>query len=335
MSSSPPNTPISDFVDAQEMAPEEDIVESTPQPGPCRNYCFTAPYPERGEMPFHDSIMSYITYQSEIAPSTGYRHLQGYVEFSKTIRIAGVKKLGGPWATCHLEKRFGTQEQAIAYCQKTDTREEGTLPTTIGTPSKMGIKRTAEEDCAKLLTLFRAGSTITQLAVSEPCLLRSYIPLANLMEAGIREERVRGCKPSVLWIFGSTGSGKSRSVREAEPAIYSRPLSDGKWWEGYRGQDSILFDDYRGTDSFNDFLRYTDRYELLVQKRNHCGGEPLMARRIYITSPCRPSALWPNVFENRDQLTRRIDHLINSDDHSYSDLVDFLQVCKMDPNELN
>ena len=63
----------------------------------------------------------YFLAQKEVAPKTGSVHWQGYLETKEKTRMAMVKEiLRCPGA--HCEPRRGTQEEAIAYCSKEDTR---------------------------------------------------------------------------------------------------------------------------------------------------------------------------------------------------------------------
>jgi len=58
--------------------------------------------------------------QREQCPTTGRHHEQCYAEFDRPLRLQEVKDHFEN-QTLHLERRFGTQDQAIQYCQKEDT----------------------------------------------------------------------------------------------------------------------------------------------------------------------------------------------------------------------
>jgi len=60
--------------------------------------------------------------QRETCPETGRVHVQFYVEFTREKSVTAVKSLLGD-DTCHLEKRRGTQAEAINYVTKEDTRQ--------------------------------------------------------------------------------------------------------------------------------------------------------------------------------------------------------------------
>ena len=74
--------------------------------------------------------LKYAVYQHEVGEE-GTEHFQGYLELDRGQRMSYVKK----WLpTAHLETRRGTQQQAIDYCKKADSRLDG--PWEYGTPSE-------------------------------------------------------------------------------------------------------------------------------------------------------------------------------------------------------
>ena len=93
------------------------------------NVCFTVNNPEN-PIEYDEERMHYLVYQIEQGEN-GTPHFQGYVEFKTRTALSVVKQLlGGD--RVHVERRRGTQEEAIAYCKKADTRVEG--PWEYGTP---------------------------------------------------------------------------------------------------------------------------------------------------------------------------------------------------------
>lgn len=80
----------------------------------------------------------FIVWQLEQGAS-GTPHLQGYVEFKNKKRLASVKKL---CARAHWEQRRGTQDQAVEYVTKDDTRVDG--PWSYGTQQQPGQRTDLE-----------------------------------------------------------------------------------------------------------------------------------------------------------------------------------------------
>lgn len=73
-----------------------------------------------------DGKADYICFQEETAPTTGTRHLQGYIVFDKVKRLNQVKTaLGSP--TLHAVRSNGTPSQNRDYCSKAESAIEGTF----------------------------------------------------------------------------------------------------------------------------------------------------------------------------------------------------------------
>ena len=80
-----------------------------------RNICFTINNTHEIPSINLDKVQYYII-GKEYA-STGTPHLQGYAELIGTHRLNAVKRIFGS-NTMHIEKRRGTQDEAINYCKK-------------------------------------------------------------------------------------------------------------------------------------------------------------------------------------------------------------------------
>jgi len=80
-----------------------------------RNYVFTLNNYTTKEL---DALIGNTDYKYMIFgfEEKSTKHLQGYMEFDQQIRICELKYF--PFERMHLERRKGTQKQAIEYCQK-------------------------------------------------------------------------------------------------------------------------------------------------------------------------------------------------------------------------
>lgn len=101
-----------------------------PSPGPVRisaakKWCFTwFDFPEDWMAPLAPAFKGAEWIGGEeICPTTGKKHIQGYVEFPTKVRPAGYK---GMDKSIHWEKAKGNRQQNIEYCAK-DGKTKGTL----------------------------------------------------------------------------------------------------------------------------------------------------------------------------------------------------------------
>jgi len=101
-------------------------------------------------LPTINDKIAYICYQKETAPTTGTKHLQGYVQFVRKITMAGASKMTG-FERCSWGEPYGSFEQNLTYCTRefydngSRKRDEGTDPYIAGTPKRNGVSNTYDE----------------------------------------------------------------------------------------------------------------------------------------------------------------------------------------------
>lgn len=118
--------------------------------------------------------IKYICAQLECCPTTGKYHIQGYCELVDQMRLAGIKKVFRDKAL-HVEKRQGTQEQAIAYCSKEDTR---VCPRRIELGEKCSPGK--RSDLEGIYDMIKEGTTIADIIERYPS---SYMRYKNGIES--------------------------------------------------------------------------------------------------------------------------------------------------------
>lgn len=95
----------------------------------------------------------------------------------------------------------------------------------------------------------------------------------------------------VYW--GGTELGKSRRAwHEAGFGSYSKDPRT-KWWDGYRGEEHVVVDEFRGTIDISHLLRWLDRYPVRVEIKG--STVPLLATRIWFTSNIAPDKWFPDL----------------------------------------
>nr|QOR29567.1 replication associated protein [Bat associated circovirus] len=259
-----------------------------------RNFCFTLNNYSEGDIASLPSLKySYICYGKEIGES-GTPHLQGYIEFDNPKRLTTLKKINNK---IHWETRKGTQMQAIQYCQKDGSFIED------GKKKHQGQRN----DLIKLKQRLQEGITMKEVT-NEFNGVQAY----RMAEIWFRyNEPKRNWKPKVTWIYGESGSGKTKLAETLlSENYYAKPQN--KWWDGYDGDTDVLIDDFRSTQmELATLCRVLDRYRCLVEVKG--GHRQLLAKNIVITSIIHPSVAY-KFFETDEepikQLLRRIDNII-------------------------
>lgn len=249
-----------------------------------RGWCFTLNnYSDKDEISIKTIECKYLIVGHEVGEG-GTKHLQGYIEFENPQRLGGLKKL---LEKAHWEARRGTPAEAAQYCKKEGNwHEKGELP-------KQGRRSDLEEAAA----LVQTGAPWAEIAQAHPATYVRYHRGLEAMKGTQYSDRKE--PPEVIWLWGVTGSGKTREAVDCE-TFY---IKDGtKWWDGYEQQVRIVIDDFDGVWPFRDLLRLLDRYPYQGQTKG--GYVKINSPKIYITCEYPPDHWWSN--NELAQMTRRI-----------------------------
>lgn len=259
-----------------------------------RNVCFTDFDTSDDRIEFYKTCNEkYVIFQVEKAPDTGRLHIQGYMELKKRMRLTGLKKKFGD--KVHFERRKGSAQQAADYCKKDESRVTG--PFEVGTISQPGkrndllaAKRKIDEGCSEL--------ELAEEHFTTWC--RNYKALARYQS--MKRAKFEDIPKDVTVYWGDAGTGKSRAVVEKEGYnIYSKP--DGQWFDGYEGQEAVVFDDFTGDLNLGQFLKVLDRYPMKVPVKG--GFVNWIPKRIYITSNLSPEEWYPKASSAQHAAIRR------------------------------
>jgi len=266
-----------------------------------RGWCFTwnnydAGSPLLLKSLFDTGRLSFVVWGREVGES-GTPHLQGYLELPRKKSLGGVKRLHPSLRTIHLERRRGSPKEARDYCVKEGLFEEY---------GDISGGRGARTDIESTFALIKDGSSELEIADANPRLYcqyrRSFERYRSLLVPR------RSWKSYVCVLRGGTGTGKTRWVHDREDSLWTP--GDWKWFDGYNGQDAVLFDDYASECySLPLLLRLLDRYPMQVPvKGDFVEWAP---RRIYITSNLSVTSWYPFADEEHKRaLDRRIDLII-------------------------
>lgn len=231
-----------------------------------------------------------LTIGKEVGENGNTPHLQVSITFKKACRWSQIKKI---FPGIHITPAI-SPDWSHNYCIKEDkyiridNRNQG---------CRNDIRETAT-------TIAQKG--LKAAIIEKP---EMYIKYHSGMEKlnQFLNSKKRDFKPEVIWIYGKTGTGKTRYVFEKEPDLWISG-KNLEWWQGYEGQEATLFDDFRGDFcTFHELLRILDRYPYTVMVKG--GSRELCSKRMYITCPEHPKDVYQTV-EDKGQLLRRIDKII-------------------------
>lgn len=247
----------------------------------------------------------YLAYGGEVCPNTGRDHHQGFVYFhnQKTTGARSLKKLCTMLKVSHMEGMKGSFAQNEAYCSKEgELHEFGVAPT-----------QGARGDIVACKDDILAGKlTADDIALDNPEFYHQYGRTFNKIEDIALRRKSRSSMTVGVWLHGPTGVGKSYAVYKSKEFPYSPDkfytlnLQDKGWWDGYTGQETVVFNEFRGQIPYGELLDLVDWTPKTVKRRNR-EPVPFLAKRLWITSSMHPTVVYQNVAEkdSMDQLLRR------------------------------
>lgn len=256
----------------------------------------------------NDPEVLFMTGQLETCPTTARVHFQGYVEFTKPCRMPAAKQRLDPRLNVHVEPRVGTREQAIAYCNKEETRLEGYPIYAVDHRRPQG----AAGVWAEIADMVGAGASDGMIAAEHPAhYARNYAGIHALRQA-LFPERTK--PPLVIWFHGPAGCGKSRLCQtlSSRHTVYWK--TPDKWWPSYRQQDIVILDEIDPTwMDLRMLFRVLDRYPLTLEVKG--GHVPISSPVVLVTSDGAPSPKMQCDLVTNDQLLRRLDMVIEFERH--------------------
>jgi len=264
-----------------------------------KNWCFTLNNYTNDELdqlmglPESTPELQYLVFGRETGES-GTPHLQGFVSFNKRFSLGNVKRLIS--SRVHLEPMRGTPEQAAEYCKKDrDFEEFGSLPKGRG-------HRT---DLEQMHCSIVEGATIAEIRESFFSQYMRYHKAIDKYAASLIKPRTWETETIVYW--GRTGTGKTRKVFDSHDIDDIYVHTGERWFDGYRGQPVVLFDDFNGSEfTLTYLLRLLDRYPMTVPVKGDF--VQWVPKTIYITSNKDPNCEWyPSCSDrHKEAMFRRI-----------------------------
>lgn len=309
--------------------PFEHLAAPLSEDGQCRRYCFVQHelsfFNDMIQDPPHPSV-AYICVSIEKTPTstTGAKHIQGYVEMNAKVRYKTLNKGGAKWPPylvgAHFEGARATLFENQLYIQKLRDIDEWRRETdhkdkcepsedyhSIGTPlptqgQRADLKRLSSE-------VYEGRTDVKRIRLENPHAYHQFGRTLEKIETDRMNDNRRTEMTKGLWLYGKTGSGKSRLAFDiaGDRSTYCWKTNERNGWQdGYKQQEVVIVDDFRGTIPYDELLRIVDRYDYSMIRR---GTEPVnfTSKLVIITCPMIPERIYRNreMQDSIEQLHRR------------------------------
>lgn len=201
----------------------------------------------------------------------------------------------------HIEAAHGSHAENRAYIRKEgkwleDAKHETNLPDTFEESGQLPPERKRRESVSEeILAMVQNGASNGEILRTHPGAMNRIQHIENARQI-LREEEYRGRwrELDVTYIWGETGTGKTRYVMEkyGYSAVY-HVTNYAHPFDNYRGQEVILFDEFRSSLQIADMLKYLDGYPLLLPCRY--ADKVACYTKVYLISNISLDDQYPNV----------------------------------------
>lgn len=245
--------------------------------------------------------------------SNGTLHFQCYLQFGCALRITQVQeRLQSQGIRGAVQVAKGSLEQNRHYCSKPHdscrcdhcnaarqlpnngrSMEPGHGFIEEGEAQSQGKRN----DFKEIMELIKGGASELEIAESFPGTWMRYYRACERFRALAKPiERNWITHTTVLW--GPPGTGKTHRAHELAGAgaywvTYGTTTGAPQYFDGYDGQEVVVFDEFFGQIRLSEMCKLLDRYPCNVPTRG--GQQPWLPKRVIITSNSPPEQWWPRV----------------------------------------
>lgn len=233
---------------------------------------------------------AYFCMADEIA-TTGTYHTHIFLYSPSPIRFSTVKNR---FPTAHIDKTYGSAKENRDYIRKegkwaeTDKAETKVPDTFLEWGDMPAEKEEKAPQMYKLIQEVRDGISTANIIEGSPNLAFRVRDIDTLRQTLLSDRYASENRKIEVWyIFGASGTGKTRGIYERHDAkdicrITNYRNGRGISFDGYTGQDVLVYEEFHSQIPIEDMLNYLDIYPLSLPARY--SDRVACYTRVYITS---------------------------------------------------
>ena len=252
----------------------------------------------------------------------GTYHTHIYLHGVNAIRFSTIK---GKFDGGHFEMAKGTAQQNKDYVAKdgkwlNDRKHETCVDGSFYEVGECPVERQGKRnDLDDLYAMIKEGLSNYDILEQNPSFMLNLDKIERARQV-VNEERYRHDwrELDVTYIYGTTGTGKTRGVMERygyesvfRVTDYLHPF------DNYKGQDVIIFEEFRSSIRVADMLNYLDGYPLELPCRY--SNKVACFTKVYIITNIPLSEQYTNVQKESPEtwlaFLRRIGHVVQYKAH--------------------
>jgi len=232
----------------------------------------------------------YFCMADEIA-TTGTYHTHVFMFCSSPVRFSTIK---GRFPTAHIEKAYGSALQNREYVaksgkwandEKVDTVVDGSFYEHGDIPTESEEKNPG---MFRLIRNIRDGMSTIEIIEDNPKLAFKIRDIDTLRQTLLSERySTENRDIEVVYIFGTSGAGKTRYIfSQHNPRDIYRVTNyrggKGISFDGYHGQDVLVFEEFHSQVPIEEMLNYLDIYPIFLPARYN--DKIACFTKVYLTS---------------------------------------------------
>ena len=228
----------------------------------------------------------------------GTPHTHVYVVFKNSVMFETLHKR---FYGAHIEQANGSHQENRDYVRKEgkwleDAKHETNLADTFEEWGELPPDRSHQENQSeRIMQMVRDGKSNAEILEEIPTAfskLHFIEPARQTLLQDKYKDTWRSLNVTYLW--GDTGAGKTRSVMETYgySKVYQVTNYDHPF-DGYKGQDVIIFEEFRSSLRIDDMLKYLDGYPLMLPCRY--ADKVACYTKVFIISNISLEQQYPNV----------------------------------------
>lgn len=201
----------------------------------------------------------------------------------------------------HIEQANGSNQENREYVRKEgkwldDAKHETNLADTFEEWGELPPDRTKQETQAeRIVQMIRDGKTNGEILAQCPTVYNKIAYIEQTRQTLLQEEHKDTWRDlTVTYLWGDSGAGKTRSVMEhygysnvCRVTDYAHPF------DGYKGQDVVVFEEFRSSLAISDMLNYLDGYPVDLPCRY--ANKVACYTKVFIISNISLEQQYPNV----------------------------------------
>ncbi len=228
----------------------------------------------------------------------GTYHTHIYLQGKGGINFSTIKKR---FDGAHIEMAKGTALQNKEYVSKTgkwekDKKSETCVEGTFEEWGEMPVERQgSRNDLADVYSMVKSGFSNYEIIEQVPDIMFQVDKLDSIRQMLKEEEyKEKWRDVEVQYIYGETGSGKTRSVMEQYGYSKVFRVTDYQHpFDGYKGQDVIIFEEFRSSLPFSLMLTCLEGYPLELPCRY--ANKQACFTKVYLITNIPLSSQYPTV----------------------------------------